>query len=310
LSPGELLQILAGLAGFGALAYGVGAAIMWIRFATTGFPADVGLATVPQARLVALGARSLLVWSALVLAAVGITVAISKLLQRRRGAPGVEEAQGISRRLGGRALLIGTLVGAAVAIGAAFVTWSAFTIALALLATFWFVHWYRPLQAAMDPAPRWPLVLFIALTSAAISIGWQLQVNLPYDHAILRLKHEPRDPRTGEVHHDGIYFGEAQGSVYFSPRVDRRVPEEGPPSSLAFERSIGVYPKEKIATLEILPEEQTLCTEVPRPASSFGRAVDDAIAIIDQHLSETGQRPPEIEEEPTAPLPQGACPSQ
>jgi hypothetical protein len=32
--------------------------------------------------------------------------------------------------------------------------------------------------------------------------------------------------------------------------------------------------------------------------------------IVDQHLSETGEREPEPEEEPTEPLPQGVCPQQ
>src|SRR5918995_3361574 len=82
LGPSELLQALAGVAGFGALAYGVGAAIMWLRFATTGFPADVALGAVPQTRLVVLGARSLLIWGVLVLAILGLTLVAPKLRRR------------------------------------------------------------------------------------------------------------------------------------------------------------------------------------------------------------------------------------
>jgi hypothetical protein len=305
LGPSELLQVLAGVAGFGALAYGVGAAIMWLRFATTGFPADVALGAVPQTRLVVLGARSLMIWGLLVLAILGLALIAPTL--RRRARMLTTRSQGSSEReefgdaLADRPVthrhLVWPLVGVAAVIGAAFVTWSAFTIAAALLATIVFARWYRQKQTASSRPGRWPLVVFVAAVSALVSIGWQLQINLPYDHAEVLLKREPASSVR-----DGIYFGESQGSVYFSPREDE--------PSRAFTRSIGVYPKEEIETLEILPGDQTLCSRVADPATSLWRGLEDLAEIVDQHLSETGEREPEPEEEPTEPLPQGVCPQQ
>ena len=153
------------------------------------------------------------------------------------------------------------------------------------------------MQSGGSRPARWPLVVFVAAVSALASIGWQLQINLPYDHAEMLLKGEPANSAR-----DGIYFGESQGSVYFSPR-------EAEPSR-AFTRSIGVYPKEEIETLSILPGDQTLCTRVADPATSLWRGLEDLGEILEQHLSETGQRDPEPEEEPIEPLPQGACPQQ
>ena len=246
---------------------------MWLRYATTGFPADLALTAVPQTRLVVLGSQSLLIWGLLGLAAVGLILILptpSRTWKR-----------------------IAILLGSAAVLATAFVTWSAFAVTVALFASFVFANWFR---GRSSPA-RWPLVLFIASVSAFVSIGWQLQINLPYDHAEMRLKAEPPGPGS-----DGIYFGEYQGSIYFSRR------EEQP--SRAFERTIGVYPKETVATLRILPDKQTLCTRVPDPVTSLRRALGDLGDIVDQHLSETGQRAPEPEPNPTGPLPQGVCPPQ
>jgi hypothetical protein len=53
------LQIAGAATGLAAVAYFVGAVVMWLRLNIAGFPADVGLELVPKARLVAIGVRGI-----------------------------------------------------------------------------------------------------------------------------------------------------------------------------------------------------------------------------------------------------------
>ena len=181
-------------------------------------------------------------------------------------------------------------------------------MAIDIAATTVFMRWYlRPGDGIRDvihagragsdvPARRtvWQLATFVAVLSAVSAIGWQLEINLPYDRATFLL--------TGQTQRwDGVYFGEFDGNVYVARR---------PAGNDAFYRSISIYSPSEIQDLRIQPGVQTLCTQVHRPSVTFVNAATHVWDTVVQHLRRTGQpvtRPPQ---QPQPNLPDGQCPAQ
>ena len=278
------------LAGFGALVYGVGAAILWLRYATTGFNADEGLAVAPRGEIVFLGFRWTIGWAIVVAT---LAVAMTWLRNRIEGArlprwvkPGIALA------------LLFSLLLAFVVFSAVFLTWSALTLSVDLLATALFVCWDRlpfhtrqaPKTRTITPTAKWAQsnpaasirgprhslrtsLLFVAILGAVSAIGWQLEVNLPYVAAQYRVVGQ-------SARYDGIYFGESGGYFYIAPR---------PGAQGEFFRAIAVYPASNIYGLSIRPGTRTLCTRVNRPEVVIEHAVSQAWRAIEQHFRRTGQ---------------------
>jgi hypothetical protein len=283
LSTEAVLRTLGAVAGLAGLVYVVGATMMWLRFRTTGFNADVALSVVSRDRLVALGFRTLATWSLIVALGTVLCFKVANRVAERMAA-------GDSRRPHLVALL---LAGAAV-VGAAFVTWGVFTLVVAGVVTVFFVRWYCRWLAdnrrrGVTRGLRWPAVLFVALVAALASIGWQLEVNLPYDHAHFQMKGLAQG-------RDAIYFGQSDGNVYMAPRV-----------TTAFSRDVTVYPRENVASLALLHGTQTLCTRVAPPASAAWSGVRSLWAQIQQRLRKTGQ-PNRPGRKTVVVLPRGKCP--
>jgi hypothetical protein len=288
----EALQIFGAIAGSAVLVYVVGATLMWLRFATTGFPADSALAAVPRERLVTLGLRSIGTWLLVVgLILLGV-IAVTHLIART-------DENSFARRVSARVLQrlsgpTGWVLALTAAVLSAFVTWSLLTLVVAAIASIAFARWYH----RQADASRWLVAAFVAGLTAIVSVGWQLQINLPYDHAQFRLEGEPLGGTR-----DAIYFGTLDGAVYIVPRE--------PEPSKAFIRGIAVVPQDQLANFRILEDDQTLCTLVPPPATAAWRGIERAFDAIEQHLRTTGQPDPEDPEpESDEPLPPGECPPQ
>lgn len=280
----RILALLAPLAGFGALSYGVGAAIMWLRFATTGFNADEALSVVPHDRVIFLGFRWLIAW-ALAVGLLALALGrLRRLIAGGRFSPLRSSAFGIAL-----ALVLTVLV-----VASAFKTWSAFTIACDLAATTAFVCWDRvrgrlrlvvsgirsasPVSSNRSSSKAsqrgsGATLLFVSIVGALSAIGWQLEINLPYDKVHFEIVGQ-------KIHYDGIYFGETDGNFYIAPRPD----EQG-----QFFRAIYVYPSAQLRDLSIAPKPQTLCTRVDRPSIAFVHELGQLWATIQQHLRRTGQ---------------------
>jgi hypothetical protein len=287
----EVLQVFGAVAGAAVLVYVVGATLMWLRFQTTGFPADLALAAVPRERLVTLGLRSIGAWLVVVAIVLGGVHVVHRLFRRNNGDGGGRTDRLADRRA---TRLMGWVLAIAAIVASAFLTWSALTVVLAVIAGVVFARWYR----RRVERSRWLVAAFVAILTAFVSIGWQLQINLRYDHAQFRLKGEPASGTR-----DAIYFGDEGGAVYLAPRE--------PEPSKAFIRGIAIVPREDIANLRLLPGYQTLCTKVAPPATAAWRAVETLGDLVEQHLRKTGQPDPtEPEPQPDEPLAPGECPPQ
>jgi hypothetical protein len=318
--PGVILkgaiQILGAFAGFGALVYGVGFAIEWLRYATTGFNADEAMVAVDRSRLIALGFRWVVGWGVAVIFLMCLAHIVATIAGTLRPA-GKRQSPKLWFSI--KVLLAGLIVGAAL------LTWSALTIAIDLAAVAFFMRWYlrAPTEAAGEPAsPGGPtdvagepspsigepshqsaptyvgrrgslsrLVIFVALLSALSAIGWQLEINLPYDHATFNVKGEQLD---------GIYFGQSEGDVFVAVR---------PAHSNVFLRAISIFPASELSQLQIRPQVQTLCTRVDRPSVTAGHEVSKLWDLIQQHLSRTGQPASTAAPAPEKNLPKGHCPA-
>jgi hypothetical protein len=295
----QALGIIGAVAGLGAVVYGVGLAVMYLRFATAGFNADVALTAVPRQQIIDVGARYLVVWVILVTGLIGLLRGASRLSFPARWAfAWKSETPNAARR---RTLV--RFVPALALIGAAFVTWSALTVVALVIATVEFFGWYRRRYGGRRPLS--PVVIFVVLASALASIGWQLEINLPYQRAYFTLAKggagaNPIYSDTGED--DAIYFGEVDGEVYLAPRER--------PKFNTYTRDIIGYPRADLSELRLVPQTQTLCTSVPRPIVSFLHLFRRADQVVRQHLRRTGQ-PASAGHAPSAKaLPLGQCPAQ
>jgi hypothetical protein len=293
----DLLELGSAIAGFALLAYGVGATMLWIRFWSTGFPADLALAAVPRARVAVLGFRTMFGWLVLF----GLVAALVWLVERIRMRNGTRNADTASEPTSDTArdaktafarLCLPLVVTAAIVVSA-FVTWSVFTTVLVLLAGISFVRRYRRREHARGIRAFLPVAGFCAVASAFLSLGWQLQINLPYDQAVVAAKGQPA--------RQAVYFGQVGDSVLVSPRE--------PLPSHRFTRDIIVYRRDDLSLLKFLPEPQTLCTNVARPATALWRTLVEVKETVRQHLRQSGQRPLEPPK-PQKPLPIGQCPPQ
>jgi hypothetical protein len=292
LSWDQAIQLVGALAGFAALGYAVGATELWMRFATTGFPADVALAVVSRERILVIGFRSLLTWcviSALLLAGV--------VFLRRRGGQMVPPTfrAALARTTHGHGGRLAIAFGSALLVASAFLTWSAFTVVGSVLACVIFYRFYCRRYRA-PPRPWFPVLLFIAVLSAIASIGWQLQVNLTYDSALITLKGE----RVGRM---GIYFGTDGSMLYASRRVTPDA-QRG-----RFSRKISVIRLDDVRSVSLLEDGQTLCTNVPSPAQSLRRALHRLDRLVRQHLRPRGTPDPIVHAQPRK-VPPGQCPPQ
>jgi hypothetical protein len=283
--PIELLGAAAGLAG---LVYATGATTLWLRYATTDFPADLALSLTARERIVAIGFRILFTWAAGVSTTILVVTWLSRQASVRSAASSLRRRSRrvpILRSIRGRAAW--TAVAMLAIVGSAFVTWSLLTTALVGVIAVTFFRKYGLPELSTDlPEHRawWRLGVFITGAAAVLGIGWQLQVNLTYDHAKLYFKQPQRDwPQVT----DAIYVGQANGAYYVAPRL-----EPGGP----FDRSLVAVPANTLERFELLPDDQTLCTGVPRPIVSAGRVAENLWDTVRQHLSRTGQQvsPPSL----------------
>ena len=295
----QALGIVGGVAGLGAVVYGVGLAVMYLRFATAGFNASVALTAVPRQELIDTGARYLLVWVLLVSA---LIVLLRRTVRISRLARWVAVWQSETPKAAGLRTLA-RVASVLLLIGAAFVTWSALTLAALVIATVGFSTWYRRRYEVRQPLS--PVVIFVVIASAFASIGWQLEINLPYQRAYFTLAKgglgaNPIYSDTRE--NDAIYFGEVDGEVYLAPRER--------PKSNTFTRDIIVYPRADLSELRLVPQAQTLCTSVPRPIVSFLHLLRRADQLVRQHLRRTGQPALPGRTSSAKSLPLGQCPAQ
>jgi hypothetical protein len=293
------LQILGALAGFGALIYAVGAAVTWIRFATTGFNADQALTAVARGQLIVTGFRWLVSWMLVVSILVLVADRVARLVRDGNGAGARAWAA-----IGSSKWLTAGLV--AMDVAAAFATWSVFTAAIAVSATALFMRWYllpgKGLRESISPPPAvtaqkrtlGQLVTFVALLAAVSAIGWQLEINLPYDRAIFQVKGQ-------HDQWDGIYFGELDGNFYIARRQ---------PGNSAFYRSVSIYQSGEIQDLRVQPGMQTLCTRVNRPEVALRHAAGHVWQVLAQHLRRTGQPAKQPPQQLQPNLPDGQCPAQ
>lgn len=269
------LKFAGPIAGFGALSYGVGAAIVWLRYATTGFNADLALSVASRGQVIFLGFRWLTGWT------LGVLLATAALSRLRRG---VESHFPEAKRFRWVALFT---VGVILVVSALF-TWSAFTAAFDLAAVVVFLTWRGDSERLISHT-----LLFAALLGAVSAVGWQLEINLPYDKVRFELQGQ-------STPYDGIYFGESDGYFYIAPRANDRGP---------FSREINVYPASQLIDLRLVPKPQTLCTLVDRPSVVFVHELNDLWATIKQHLRRTGQPAPPVQiRRPTQTHPEGYCP--
>jgi hypothetical protein len=257
------IQILGSLAGFGALIYGVGCAILWIRYQTTGFNADEALSVASKGQIVFLGFRWIAGWAAIVIV---LTVV---LMHVRRNASRLRAAEFITARL-----IVGAEVGLVLA-AFVFSTWSALTLAVDLLAITLFIAWAELRHPDAPPRPHTlpRTVVFVAVLATFSAIGWQLEVNLPYVAAQYQVAGQ-------STRYDGIYFGESDGDFYIAERPGR---------TGQFFRAITVYPANTVNGLMIRPGTRTLCTRVTRPLVAAGDLISDAWHAVEQHFRRTGQ---------------------
>lgn len=172
----EALQLASAVAGFAVFAYGVGAAIMWIRFWSTGFPADLALAAVPRERLAVLGLRSLLGWLIL-FAIIGVVLVVIQRAVARHSQPlhtaedsTAQDARARRNNLKARTKA-GVIAATLAMVISAFITWSLFTTVLTLVGAAVFTHWYKRRYRDAPEAPRWPLVVFVVLVLSWPSVG-------------------------------------------------------------------------------------------------------------------------------------------
>jgi hypothetical protein len=310
---GTAISVLGASAGFGALVYAVGLAILWLRYATTGFNADQGVAVASRGAAIALGFRWVVGWAIVIVAATGI---LNWLI--------VKVAGGRVARASRGAVRIGVIALVALVVVAAFVTWSALTLAVDLLAIVIFIFWdvlvprrirptarqpyvnttrepRRPDVTPPDVTPLrrrrpWMTLAFVAALATVSAIGWQLEINLPYVSVRYRVVGQSKQ-------YDGIYFGEQDSLFYIAPRPGGKGP---------FFRAIAIYPADHIYGLSIQPRAQTTCTRVDRPSVVVEHAITSAWHTIEQHFSRTGQPAPPVLKPRTLPganEPEGFCPA-
>jgi hypothetical protein len=283
----QAVRRVAALAGFAGLAYGVGAVELWLRFATTGFPADLALSAEPRARVAIIGFRTLVTWCAITLVLLGVVELVSRAL--RRWGPEGNKTAVLTPTARGWLLAL-----AAVAIVAsAFTTWSVLTFVAGVTALAYGYGAFR--KRYPSGRPLTPILAFIAVLSAVASIGWQLQVNLEYDAAKVTVKGKP--PAVG------IFFGTDDGNAYLALRTTSEKREGH------FARDISVIPTSQIQSLQLRHGGQTLCTDVRRPTVSVIRVAQRVGRLVRQHLRQLGTPVATPTPTPTVtPVPAGRCP--
>ena len=291
------IQILGSLAGFGALTYGVGCAILWLRYQTTGFNADEALSVAPRGQIIFLGFRWIMGWALFVAALTALLVWV------RAHALKVPGARFLN------AWIIVAAESILVVVAFLFSTWSALTLAIDLLAITVFISWdelrgrranrsQQPGESSASTVRTWRVgrtAIFVALIATFSAIGWQLEINLPYVAVQYRVVGQP-------TNYDGIYFGEVDGNFYIAQRPGR---------TGEFFRAISVYPAATVQSLMIRPGTRTLCTRVNRPLIAFGNFISRAWDAVEQHLRRTGQPNPSSGYTSAAAakkLPRGFCP--
>ena len=172
------IQILGSLAGFGALTYGVGCAILWLRYQTTGFNADEALSVAPRGQIIFLGFRWIMGWALFVAALTALLVWVRAHALKVPGAKFLN------------AWIIVAAESILVVVAFLFSTWSALTLAIDLLAITVFISWdelrgrranrsQQPGESSASTVRTWRVgrtAIFVALIATFSAIGWQLEI--------------------------------------------------------------------------------------------------------------------------------------